>query len=404
MIFLKRSLLMAITKIAYALGVSFLVGGMALGAFVQPVRAGSVLWDKSSLYFDEQYGCQGNCTEVRAKVCNGGDAMLGTTTFEVYYSSGGNPKPAPQGTGSKIGDGVIPAIPSTNPDSCVILTYPTNNVSGSYTFRALQRAGHPGQGDLWSGQCNISCSVAPTATATKTVVPSTATNTAVPPTPTSTNTAMPEITPFVPTSTNTAVPPTPTSTNTAVPEITPFVPTSTNTAVPPTPTSTNTAVPEITPFVPTSTNTAVPPTPTNTVTVPEITPVGPTATNTSVPPTTTKTTVPPTPTSTSAVSVTPVGTKVVPENTQVAPTNTPVVPQVSVTPGIIMTATKVVRQATLPPPAIVTSQPLIPVTGTDLLNPGNTLGMLQGTLTNLGMITLGFALVLNGLAIKSGKE
>jgi len=69
-----------------------------------------------------------------------------------------------------------------------------------------------------------------------------------------------------------------------------------------------------------------------------------------------------------------------------------------------MTATKIVRQATLPPPSVVTSQPLIPVTGSDLLHPGNTLGMLQGTLTNLGMITLGFALVLNGLVIKLGKE
>lgn len=329
---LKRSTMMLITKIAYAMGVVMLVGGMALGAFVKPVQAESTNWDKSSLYFDSGFGCQGNCTEIRAKVCNGGDAMMGPAVYEVYFSASGNPKPAPQGTGTKIGDGLISALPSTNPDSCEIITF-TPTQSGNYTFRALQRAGHPGQGDLWSDQCSVTCSVPPTAT--KTAVPPTATFTPVPPTATSTS--------VPPTATNTAVPPTATFTPTVVvPEITVVPPTATNTVVPPT-----------------ATNTVVPPTPTSTSSVPEITPVPPTA------------------------------------------TSTPSVPQVSATPDIIKTATKV---STLPPPAVVTSQPLIPVTGSDFLQPGNALGALQGSLMNLGMITMGLALVLHGITLKLGKE
>lgn len=376
MFIVNRSIIKLITRLAYGLGVLFLVSGMTLGAFVNPVLAGNSDWDKSSLYFDESFGCQGNCTEARAKVCNGGDTMMGSTTFEVYYSSNGNPKPAPQGSGSKIGDGIIPAIPSTDPDSCVVLSFPTNNVSGNYTFRAFQRDGHPGQGDLWSGQCSISCSIVPSATPTKTLVPPTATSTVVP--PTATNTTVP------PTATFTSVPPT--ATFTAVP------PTATFTAVPPTATITP-DVPEITTVPPTATNTSVPPT----------------ATNTSVPPTATTTpnvpeitAVPPTMTNTPPAN--PTGTRVVPETTPVGPTNTPSVPQVSLTPGMTSTATKVVRQSTLPPPAVVTSQPLIPVTGTDFVKPGTILGSLQYTLMNLGMVTIGLALVLHGLSIKLNLE
>ncbi len=116
-------------------------------------------WDKSSLYFDPDYSCQGDCDEITATVCNGDDSedMAGSTTWKLYWAASGNPK-----------DGVVIASGTIDPlaaGECQILTYdPSDNpsgASGNYMFRAYQRPGHPGTGQLWSEACEITCQTSP---------------------------------------------------------------------------------------------------------------------------------------------------------------------------------------------------------------------------------------------------
>ncbi len=113
-------------------------------------------WDHSSLYFDPDYSCQGDCDEITATVCNGDDSedMAGSTTWELYWAASGNPK-----------DGVVIASGTIDPlaaGECQILTYdPSDNpsgASGEYKFKAYQRPGHPGTGELWSETCSLDCS------------------------------------------------------------------------------------------------------------------------------------------------------------------------------------------------------------------------------------------------------
>jgi len=110
-------------------------------------------WDKSSLYFDEDYACQGNCNEISAKICNEEDSenMQGTTTWELYWIESGNPK-----DGIMIAPGLTDALEH---GTCQILYYnPGENLEGevcNYKFKAYQRPGHPGPGELWSETCEI---------------------------------------------------------------------------------------------------------------------------------------------------------------------------------------------------------------------------------------------------------
>ncbi len=106
-------------------------------------------WNKSSLYFDEGYGCQGDCEEIRARVCNGEDAedMEGTTTWELYWIESGNPK-----DGSVIDSGIIAPLEH---GTCQVLLYSPNGAEGNYKFKAYQRPGHPGKGELWSETCEL---------------------------------------------------------------------------------------------------------------------------------------------------------------------------------------------------------------------------------------------------------
>ena len=112
-------------------------------------------WDHSSLYFDA--GCDGDCDEITATVCNGDDSedMEGTTTWELYWIVTGNP----QG-GTVIASGTINALAA---GECQVLTYDpgdnSNGASGNYMFKAYQRPGHPGQGVLWSDACELECPV-----------------------------------------------------------------------------------------------------------------------------------------------------------------------------------------------------------------------------------------------------
>lgn len=110
-------------------------------------------WDKSSLSFTA--GCEGDCEQVRATVCNGADSrdMQGPSSWELYWSASGNPK-----NGSVIASGTINPLAA---GACQTLTYnPADNpngASGNYMFKAYQRPGHPGKGELWSESCSVIC-------------------------------------------------------------------------------------------------------------------------------------------------------------------------------------------------------------------------------------------------------
>ena len=116
-------------------------------------------WSRSSLEFTA--GCDGDCEEVWATVCNTGDGdMDGPVPWQLYYAPSGNPK-----------DGSVIASDSLGPlDSgdCETLTFDPGGVSGNYMFRAEQEEGHPGQGELWSDACELVCQVPDTDTPTPT--------------------------------------------------------------------------------------------------------------------------------------------------------------------------------------------------------------------------------------------
>jgi hypothetical protein len=103
-------------------------------------------WDRSSLIFTG--ACQGDCEEIQATICNSGDGdMTGSVNYEVWYIPTGNPK-----SGTQVGGGLVSPLTS---GSCLDLTL-MPSLSGNYMFRAYQRPGHPGTGELWSEQCSIS--------------------------------------------------------------------------------------------------------------------------------------------------------------------------------------------------------------------------------------------------------
>jgi len=351
---MRRTNIKAIYRFSYGLGSLFLLLGLLLSVTRVPVQAyqdpgnlasgGSIeVWDKSSLVFLYSGACEGDCNLISAWVENHGSDMQGPTTFEVWYSATGNPMTAPDR--QLVYTGVIPALPSRGTFQ---LTYvPT--MTGNYKFRAIQREGHPGSGDLWSQTCYVICQE-PSATPTFTFTP-TPTDTPEP-TPTFTPTATDVVEPtptftFTPTATD-VVEPTPTFT---------FTPTATD-VVEPTPTFTNTPIPTDTPE-PTSTPNPGP-TPTATVVIPTATPADPTAT---------------------------------PD-----PGQTPTVPPNPTDPAVTPTST-VVR--TLPPPVVRTPSVLIPVTGADMTE-GNPADQISRLLVNLGLAFLGLALTLQ--AFSKGKN
>lgn len=121
---------------------------------IAPMTFHGPSWDKSSLKFTTEGG---DCEEIFAIVKNGGDrAMLGGSTWELYWSATGNPK-----YGSLIATGSIPALAK---NGTFTMTYdPSNNSygpNGNYMFKAYQRPGHPGTGVLWSDIISLSgCTV-----------------------------------------------------------------------------------------------------------------------------------------------------------------------------------------------------------------------------------------------------
>ena len=85
--------------------------------------------------------------------------MNGPSVYQVYYIERGNPK-----NGVVVNRGVVPALAS---GECVTLTYSPPGISGNYMFRAEQRPGHPGKGELWSESCTLVCEDIPALEAAK---------------------------------------------------------------------------------------------------------------------------------------------------------------------------------------------------------------------------------------------
>jgi YqxM protein len=100
-------------------------------------------WDKSTLVFNES---SSECPDITATFCNMGADMTGDTTYEVFFSESGNPK-----DGTVVDTETFPALLT---GECATLTY-VPVYDGNYMFKAYQRPGHPGQGDLWSDSINF---------------------------------------------------------------------------------------------------------------------------------------------------------------------------------------------------------------------------------------------------------
>ncbi|WP_325946237.1 amyloid fiber anchoring/assembly protein TapA [Heyndrickxia sporothermodurans] len=118
-------------------------------------------WDKSSLKFlGEKDQTIKSCvkTTISAAIKNTGNNMKDTSKFEVYSAKKGNPK-----DGSKIGEGTIPKL-ATNKSMNLIFAV---KEPGNYKFKALQRPGHPGKGELWSETITIDCNKTKTTTTDK---------------------------------------------------------------------------------------------------------------------------------------------------------------------------------------------------------------------------------------------
>lgn len=119
-------------------------GGDSSG-FGFPSRHCPPSWDKSSLEFQD--ACQGSCDQIQTEICNTGDGdMAGPVDWEVWFAASGNPK-----FGEEVGGGEVPALES---DECTHLNFDPQ-ASGNYMFKAFQRPGHPGTGELWSEACHL---------------------------------------------------------------------------------------------------------------------------------------------------------------------------------------------------------------------------------------------------------
>lgn len=109
-------------------------------------------WDKSSLTFlpnNKQSTQKGKCIPINVTIKNGGDKdMQGPVNYEVWWAEKGNPK-----NGVKVSGGEVRALKSG--ESLNLSFTPDKN--GLYMFKAYQRSGHPGQGELWSDEITVNC-------------------------------------------------------------------------------------------------------------------------------------------------------------------------------------------------------------------------------------------------------
>lgn len=117
-------------------------------ASVNGVIQAGTWWDKSSLKFEN--GKRDQCTPIKATVKNNGDGnMQGSVPYEVWWANKGNPK-----DGVKVFSGEVKALKR---GESLTLSYASKK-DGNYKFKAYQRDGHPGQGELWSDTIAVNCS------------------------------------------------------------------------------------------------------------------------------------------------------------------------------------------------------------------------------------------------------
>ena len=102
-------------------------------------------WDKSSLSFVGGSGSNGD--RVFASIMNSGDRdMLGTSDWELWYAPQGNPK-----NGVIVATGEGPQLDSG--ETATLEEFVSE--AGNYKFKAYQRPGHPGKGELWSQTMSV---------------------------------------------------------------------------------------------------------------------------------------------------------------------------------------------------------------------------------------------------------
>ena len=120
-----RKSLKIVTRISYIFGMSLVIVATLLSFINFPVSAD---WNKGSLSFSGS--CGGNCTVVKAQICNVGSGdMDQPTAFEVYYSANGDAK-----TGAIVGGGSVPALASRQ---CASIEYHPNGVAGNYMLKLI---------------------------------------------------------------------------------------------------------------------------------------------------------------------------------------------------------------------------------------------------------------------------
>jgi TasA anchoring/assembly protein len=100
------------------------------------------------MFIDRGALCEGGGV-VWAIVKNGGQAMTGTSVWELWYASSGPPK-----QGTPIADGEIPALGAGQEYT---IDEEAGEGSGNYMFKVSQRPGHPGDGVLWSNEIVFEC-------------------------------------------------------------------------------------------------------------------------------------------------------------------------------------------------------------------------------------------------------
>jgi YqxM protein len=116
---------------------------------VPPPNPEPILWDRSSLKFENAAGF--DCVAGFYNFLkNGGDqAMKGPSTFVLYYQATGSP--TPNNPGMEIARGEISILKKGQ--SIKLSFLPQDKPSkGTYKFMAYQRPGHPGNGELWGSE------------------------------------------------------------------------------------------------------------------------------------------------------------------------------------------------------------------------------------------------------------
>jgi YqxM protein len=123
------------------------------------IQAGT-WWDESKLSFlgkntENLKVCPP--TDISIEIKNSGFTMIGPTEYEIYYSENGNPKQ----TGKKIAEGQIQPIEE---NGTYTLSYSTDDLEGSFMFKAYQRPGYEdnyeGRQEFWSHKIMVNCKAA----------------------------------------------------------------------------------------------------------------------------------------------------------------------------------------------------------------------------------------------------